>query len=145
MINGFLFPIIGMILLVAFAQRRPEDSNDSFSPFLSHLHWYLSNHLLVISTLFFFSRSEGTTLLKYKIPTRGLLGLRNSILTASRGTAVLNTIFDSYGPWAGDISTRDQGSLVISLLLFIHQTSNMIALLPRTQLWDLLLIIESSW
>lgn len=58
-------------------------------------------------------RSEGTTLVKYKIPTRGLLGLRNAILTASRGTAVLNTVFDSYGPWSGDISTRDQGSLVI--------------------------------
>lgn len=56
--------------------------------------------------------SEGTTILKYKIPTRGLLGLRNAILTASRGTALLNTVFDSYGPWAGDISTRDQGSLV---------------------------------
>ncbi|KAM6568412.1 hypothetical protein CsatB_016397 [Cannabis sativa] len=56
--------------------------------------------------------SEGTTLLKYKIPTRGLLGLRNAILTASRGTAILNTIFDSYGAWAGDISTRDLGSLV---------------------------------
>ncbi|KAJ6816605.1 uncharacterized protein M6B38_414885 [Iris pallida] len=56
--------------------------------------------------------SEGTTFIKYKIPTRGLLGLRNAILTASRGTAILNTIFDSYGPWAGDISTRDQGSLV---------------------------------
>lgn len=50
--------------------------------------------------------------MKYKIPTRGLLGLRNAILTASRGTAILNTIFDSYGPWAGDISTRDNGSLV---------------------------------
>lgn len=56
--------------------------------------------------------SEGTTLLKYRIPTRGLLGLRNAILTASRGTAILNTIFDSYGPWAGDINTRDLGSLV---------------------------------
>ncbi|CAN1277640.1 Putative elongation factor TypA-like SVR3, chloroplastic [Linum perenne] len=56
--------------------------------------------------------SEGTTLLKYRVPTRGLLGLRNAILTASRGTAILNTIFDGYGPWAGDISTRDQGSLV---------------------------------
>ncbi|WCJ33483.1 50S ribosomal subunit assembly factor BipA [Euphorbia peplus] len=56
--------------------------------------------------------SEGTTLLQYKIPTRGLLGLRNAILTASRGTAILNTIFDSYGPWAGDINTRDLGSLV---------------------------------
>ncbi|KAJ4971021.1 hypothetical protein NE237_004120 [Protea cynaroides] len=56
--------------------------------------------------------SEGTSFIKYKIPTRGLLGLRNAILTASRGTAILNTIFDSYGPWAGDINTRDQGSLV---------------------------------
>lgn len=57
-------------------------------------------------------RSEGTVFLRYKIPTRGLLGLRNAILTASRGTAILNTVFDSYGPWAGDISTRDLGSLV---------------------------------
>ncbi|KAK9057711.1 hypothetical protein SSX86_022547 [Deinandra increscens subsp. villosa] len=56
--------------------------------------------------------SQGTTILKYKIPTRGLLGLRNAILTASRGTAILNTIFDSYGPWSGDMSTRDLGSLV---------------------------------
>uniref|UniRef100_A0A0D9VEW4 Tr-type G domain-containing protein n=1 Tax=Leersia perrieri TaxID=77586 RepID=A0A0D9VEW4_9ORYZ len=58
------------------------------------------------------SGPEGTTLLKYKIPTRGLIGLRNAVLTASRGTAILNTIFDSYGPWAGDLSSRDQGSLV---------------------------------
>ncbi|CAL5415384.1 unnamed protein product [Camellia sinensis] len=56
--------------------------------------------------------SEGTTFLKYKIPTRGLLGLQNAILTASRETTILNKIFDSYGPWAGDITTRDQGSLV---------------------------------
>ncbi|GLJ28480.1 hypothetical protein SUGI_0560280 [Cryptomeria japonica] len=55
---------------------------------------------------------ENTTVVKYKIPTRGLLGLRNAILTSSRGTAILNTVFDEYGPWAGDISTRDQGSLV---------------------------------
>lgn len=54
------------------------------------------------------------------MPTRGLLGLRNAILTASRGTAILNTIFDSYGPWAGGITTRDQGSLVISHIAFIH-------------------------
>lgn len=64
-------------------------------------------------------RSEGTTFMKYKIPTRGLLGLRNAILTVSRGTAILNTIFDEYGPWAGDISTRDQGSLVILLNIIL--------------------------
>lgn len=76
----------------------------SFVPFVNNNSYKYGFH--------FSTRSEGTTLLKYKIPTRGLLGLRNAILTASRGTAILNTIFDSYGPWAGDISTRDQGSLV---------------------------------
>lgn len=49
------------------------------------------------------------------------MGLRNSILTASRGTAILNTIFDSYEPWAGDISTRDQGSLVSCNLSLVLQ------------------------
>jgi len=55
---------------------------------------------------------KGQTRMKYKIPTRGLLGLRNAMLTATRGTAVLNTNFDDYGPWAGDISMRDNGSLI---------------------------------
>jgi GTP-binding protein len=41
-----------------------------------------------------------------------LLGLRNAMLTASRGTAVLNTVFHGYAEWAGEISTREQGSLV---------------------------------
>lgn len=67
-----------------------------------------AGHLLIS----FYPRSENTTVVRYKIPTRGLLGLRNAILTASRGTAILNTIFDGYEPWAGEISTRDQGSLV---------------------------------
>ena len=48
----------------------------------------------------------------YKIPTRGLLGLRNAMLTATKGTAVLNTIFKEYSDWCGDINTRDLGSLV---------------------------------
>ncbi|CAL8466846.1 g6382 [Coccomyxa elongata] len=56
--------------------------------------------------------SEGLNRVTYVIPTRGLLGLRNSILTATKGTAVLNTVFKEYGPWAGDINTRELGSLV---------------------------------
>ncbi|MCO5571588.1 hypothetical protein L7F22_025333 [Adiantum nelumboides] len=56
--------------------------------------------------------SESTTTVKYRMPTRGLLGLRNAMLTASRGTAILNTVFHGYDIWAGEISTRDQGSLV---------------------------------
>lgn len=60
---------------------------------------------------------ENSTLVKYRMPTRGLLGLRNILLTASRGTAILNTQFHGFGEWAGDISTREQGSLVRSLSL----------------------------
>lgn len=56
--------------------------------------------------------SEGTTRITYRIPTRGLLGLRNAILTATKGTAVLNTLVVGHEPWAGDIATRENGSLV---------------------------------
>jgi GTP-binding protein len=52
------------------------------------------------------------TRLTYKMPTRGLLGIRNAILTATKGTAVLNTIFLEYGPWCGVIDMRENGSLV---------------------------------
>ncbi|KAL3698888.1 hypothetical protein R1sor_012964 [Riccia sorocarpa] len=55
---------------------------------------------------------ENSTVVKYRMPTRGLLGLRNALLTASRGTAILNTQFHGFAEWAGDISTREQGSLV---------------------------------
>lgn len=47
----------------------------------------------------------------YKIPTRGLLGIRSAMLTATKGTAMLNTIFSEYGPWSGPIATRENGSL----------------------------------
>lgn len=53
---------------------------------------------------------------------RGLLGLRNAILTATKGTAVLNTIFKEYGPWCGEINTRENGSLVA------HETGQVRAL-----------------
>ena len=58
------------------------------------------------------TNDKGITQIKYKVPTRGLLGVRNAILTATRGTAVLNTIFDGYYPYAGDITMRENGSLV---------------------------------
>lgn len=57
------------------------------------------------------SGSEATTRIKYVIPTRGLLGLRNAMLTATKGTAVLNTLVVGHEPWAGDIDTRENGSL----------------------------------
>merc|ERR1711871_978958 len=54
----------------------------------------------------------GTTTIKYRMPTRGLIGLRNAMLTASKGNAVLNTIFDGYGDFSGEINTRVTSSLM---------------------------------
>jgi GTP-binding protein len=50
--------------------------------------------------------------LEFSIPSRGLIGLRGEILKATRGTAVMNTLFDGYVDWQGDLPTRLTGSLV---------------------------------
>ncbi len=58
------------------------------------------------------SGSGGSTRLEFSIPARGLIGYRGEFLTDTKGTGVLNTIFDGYGPYKGDISYRKQGSLI---------------------------------
>eukprot|EP00553_Chaetoceros_curvisetus_P008330 CAMPEP_0204632048 /NCGR_PEP_ID=MMETSP0717-20131115/24018_1 /ASSEMBLY_ACC=CAM_ASM_000666 /TAXON_ID=230516 /ORGANISM="Chaetoceros curvisetus" /LENGTH=336 /DNA_ID=CAMNT_0051649787 /DNA_START=1 /DNA_END=1011 /DNA_ORIENTATION=+ len=56
---------------------------------------------------------EGMSVVKYLVPTRGMLGLRSAMLTASRGTAIIDSVFDSYrSSIAGDIQARDKGSLL---------------------------------
>ena len=59
-------------------------------------------------------RDDGTIQLVFHVPTRGLLGLRQQLLTATRGQAVINTLFLGYEPLAGEISTRTNGSLIAS-------------------------------
>lgn len=48
----------------------------------------------------------------YKAPSRGLLGFRLQLLTATRGEAIMNTLFAGYEPYAGDIETHEFGSLI---------------------------------
>jgi len=55
---------------------------------------------------------NGSVFFAYLVPTRGLLGFRNDFLTATRGTGVINTLFDSYRPYAGDLGNRNCGSLI---------------------------------
>ena len=54
--------------------------------------------------------------LEFRIPSRGLIGLRNQVLTATAGEAVMTHRFDGYEPWAGELATRSTGSLVSSEL-----------------------------
>ena len=57
-------------------------------------------------------RDDGMVHAVYKIPTRGLLGLRQAFLTATRGRGVMNTLIEGYGPMTGAIATRELGSLI---------------------------------
>ncbi len=57
-------------------------------------------------------RPGGRVRLEFVIPSRGLIGLRSEILQDTRGTAVMNTLFDGYMDWQGDIARRLTGSLV---------------------------------
>jgi len=55
---------------------------------------------------------SGRVRLEFSIPSRGLIGLRGEILKATRGTAVMNTLFDGYVDWQGTIPARLTGSLI---------------------------------
>jgi len=54
----------------------------------------------------------GRTTIQFKIPSRGLIGFRSQFLTDTKGTGIMNTLFDSYQPWAGNISHRTSGVLI---------------------------------
>ena len=54
----------------------------------------------------------GRATLEFEIPSRGLIGFRNQFLTETRGAGIMNTLFDSYKPWFGDIPQRSSGVLV---------------------------------
>lgn len=55
---------------------------------------------------------NGTTRLEFSIPSRGLIGFRGDFMTATKGNGILNTIFDGYAPYKGDMNYRSQGSLI---------------------------------
>merc|ERR1712176_1500210 len=54
----------------------------------------------------------GMSVIKYMIPTPGLTGLRSEMLTSTRGTAIIDSVFDSYREKAGGVVSRDKGSLL---------------------------------
>ena len=54
----------------------------------------------------------GYTRLEFLIPSRGLIGYRGEFMTDTKGNGIMNTIFDGYAPYKGDISYRKQGSLI---------------------------------
>ena len=56
--------------------------------------------------------SDGSTRLEFNIPSRGLIGFRGEFMTITKGNGILNTMFDGYGEYKGDMMYRKQGSLI---------------------------------
>ena len=58
------------------------------------------------------NHGSGRVRLEFHVPSRGLIGLRSEMLTDTRGTAIMNSLFHGYIEWQGDIPSRPTGSLV---------------------------------
>jgi GTP-binding protein len=58
------------------------------------------------------ANSTGWTRMEFRVPSRGLIGFRTEFLTQTKGTGIANAISAGYDTWAGEISTRNNGSLI---------------------------------
>ena len=54
----------------------------------------------------------GRVMLEFKIPSRGMIGFRSQFLTDTKGSGILNALFDSYAPWFGNIPQRNTGVII---------------------------------
>jgi GTP-binding protein len=59
-----------------------------------------------------YTSGSGHTRLEFSIPARGLIGYRGEFLTDTKGNGIINTLFDGYDPYKGDIQYRKTGSLI---------------------------------
>ena len=59
------------------------------------------------------TRETGVSHLEFRIPSRGLMGYRQQFLTDTSGNGIMNSVFDGYEPYKGEIPQRTQGSLVV--------------------------------
>ena len=95
--------------------------------------------------------ADGTTRLEFAIPSRGLIGFHGPFLTATKGTGVINTIFDEYAPYKGDIQYRKNGSLIafeageaVTYGLFAAQERGALFISPGTKVYAGMVVGEGA-
>ena len=93
----------------------------------------------------------GRVRLEFKIPSRGLIGFRSQFLTDTRGTGLLNHLFDGYEPWHGPLSKRQTGALVAdrqgtttTYALFHLQPRGTLFVRENTAVYEGMIIGENS-
>ncbi len=97
------------------------------------------------------NHGSGRVRLEFHIPSRGLIGLRSEILTDTRGTAIMNSLFHGYIDWQGDIPMRPTGSLVADrpgkatgYAIYNLQERGEIFVTPGTEVYEGMIVGENS-
>ena len=97
------------------------------------------------------NNGSGRVRLEFHVPSRGLIGLRSEILTDTRGTAIMNSLFHGYIEWQGDIHTRPTGSLVADRAgrctghaIFALQERGEILVSPGTEVYEGMIVGENA-
>jgi len=97
------------------------------------------------------NHGSGRVRLEFHVPSRGLIGLRSEILTDTRGTAIMNSLFHGYIDWQGDIPTRPTGSLVADRpgkatghAIFNLQERGEIFVSPGTEVYEGMIVGENA-
>jgi GTP-binding protein len=97
------------------------------------------------------NHGSGRVRLEFHIPSRGLIGLRSEMLTDTKGTAIMNSLFNGYIEWQGDIPTRPTGSLVADragrttgYALFNLQERGDMFVSPGTEVYEGMIVGENA-
>ena len=95
--------------------------------------------------------SGGYSRLEFSIPSRGLIGYRGEFMTDTKGNGIMNSIFDGYGPYKGDIQYRKQGSLIafeageaITYGLFNAQERGTLFIGPGTKVYSGMIVGQNG-
>lgn len=95
--------------------------------------------------------SQNYTRLEFLIPSRGLIGFRSEIMTATKGTAIVNSILESYEPYKGEFETRNRGTIVawedgesITYGLFNAQDRGTLFIGPGVKVYEGMIVGECS-
>ena len=93
----------------------------------------------------------GYTRLEFSIPSRGLIGYRSEFMTDTKGNGIMNSVFNGYESYKGDISTRSQGSLIafeageaVTYGLFNAQERGTLFIEPGTKVYEGMIVGENS-
>ncbi|HSU89625.1 MAG TPA: translational GTPase TypA [Terriglobia bacterium] len=97
------------------------------------------------------NHGSGRVRLEFHVPTRGLIGLRSEILTDTRGTAIMNSLFHGYIDWQGDIPMRTTGVLVAdragratAYAIWNLQERGEIFITPGTEVYEGMIVGENA-